>query len=175
MVGSASATASVPYNQNLSKRRNDSVIQFLKTYKIGDANLAPFFDDKTLQITLQSGQGEQIVIPQGESGSGSQVDCNKDIKSNTNTTTSNNLAQVFSTDAMACRRVKINSILVTPIASTDKPPEKIEEIITPVSATTINTIKPVQTVEIQQKLKEGIGKRIIRQLLTECDYFDVIK
>ena len=175
MVGSASATASVSYNQNLSKRRNDSVIQFLKTYKIGDANLAPFFDDKTLQITLQSGQGEQIVIPQGESGSGSQVDCNKDIKSNTNTTTSNNLAQVFSTDAMACRRVKINSILVTPIASTDKPPEKIEEIITPVSATTINTIKPVQTVEIQQKLKEGIGKRIIRQLLTECDYFDVIK
>jgi hypothetical protein len=175
MVGSASATASVKYNENLSKRRNDSVIQFLKTYKIGDANLAPFFDDKTLQITLQSGQGEQIVIPQGESGSGSQVDCNKDIKSNTNTTTSNNLAQVFSTDAMACRRVKINSILVTPIASTDKPPEKIEEIITPVSATTINTIKPVQTVEIQQKLKEGIGKRIIRQLLTECDYFDVIK
>ncbi len=175
MVGSASATASPTYNENLSKRRNDSVIQFLKTYKIGDANLAPFFEDKTLQITLQSGRGEDIVIPQGESGSGSQVDCSKDIKSNTNTTTSNNLAQVFSTDAMACRRVKINSILVTPTVTTTTTTQKVEIITPEVTDTTINTIKPVQTVEIQQKLKEGIGKRIIRQLLTECDYFDVIK
>jgi hypothetical protein len=175
MVGSASATASVKYNENLSKRRNDSVIQFLKTYKIGDANLSTFFEDKTLQITLQSGKGEQIVIPQGESGSGSQVDCSKDIKSNTNTETSNNLAQVFSTDAMACRRVKINSILVTPTVTTTTTTQKVEIITPDVSGTTINTVKPVQTVEIQQKLKEGIGKRIIRQLLTECDYFDVIK
>jgi outer membrane protein OmpA-like peptidoglycan-associated protein len=175
MVGSASATASVPYNTNLSKRRNDSVIQFLKTYKIGDANLAPFFEDKTFQITLQSGQGEQIVIPQGESGSGSQVDCSKNIKSNTNTTTSNKEAEVYSTDAMACRRVKISSILVTPTVTTTTTTQKVEIVTPEVSATTINTIKPVQTIEIQQKLKEGIGKRIIRQLLTECDYFDVIK
>jgi outer membrane protein OmpA-like peptidoglycan-associated protein len=176
MVGSASAIASVKYNENLSKRRNSSVIEFLKKYPVGGETLSQFFDNQTLQITLQSGRGEQIVIPQGESGSGVQVDCSKNIKSNTNTPTSNKEAEVYSTDAMACRRVKINSIVVTPIAPTDKPPEPIAEIITPeVTDTTINTIKPVQTVEIQQKLKEGIGKRIIRQLLTECDYFDVIK
>ena len=175
MVGSASATASVPYNESLSKRRNDSVIQFLNKYSIGDANLAPFFEDKTLQITLQSGKGEQISIPQGESGTGTQVDCSKNIKSSSNTNVSNKDAEVYSTDAMACRRVKINNILVTPTVTTTTTTIK-NEIITPdVSATTINTIKPVQTVEIQQKLKEGIGKRIIRQLLSECDYFEVIK
>ena len=175
MVGSASATASVPYNTNLSKRRNDSVIQFLRNYPVGGETLARFFDDKTLQITLQSGKGEQIVIPQGESGTGTQVDCSKDIKSNTNTTRTNDLAQVFSTGAMACRRVKINSIAIAPTVTTTTTTQKVEIITPDVNDTTINTIKPVQTVEIQQKLKEGIGKRILRQLLTECDYFDVIK
>jgi hypothetical protein len=177
MVGSASATASVPYNENLSKRRNDSVIQFLKEYSIGDVNLAPFFENQTLQITLQSGKGEQISIPQGESGTGTQVDCSKNVVSSSGTDVSNKKAETYSTDAMACRRVKINSIAIAPIAPTTivKPPEKVEIITPDVTNTTINTIKPVQTVTIEQKLKEGIGKRIIRQLLTECDYFDVIK
>ena len=173
MVGSASATASVNYNQNLSKRRNDSVIQFLKEYRIGDVNLAPFFDDKTLQITLQSGKGEQISIPQGESGTGTQVDCTVDIKDKNGQITS--FSQKYSTDAMACRRVKINSIAVAPTVTTTTTTQKTEIVTPEVTDTTINTIKPVQTVEIQQKLKEGIGKRIIRQLLSECDYFEVIK
>ena len=174
MVGSASATASVSYNTNLSKRRNSSVIEFLRNYPVGGETLAKFFDDKTLQITLQSGKGEQIVIPQGESGTGTQVDCNQDIKDKNGQVTK--FSQVYSTDAMACRRVKINNIIITPTPPPPKPPEPVAEIITPeVTDTTINTIKPVQTVEIQQKLKEGIGKRILRQLLTECDYFDVIK
>jgi hypothetical protein len=177
MVGSASATASVPYNTNLSKRRNDSVIQFLKEYKIGEANLAPFFENGTLQITLQSGEGEKISIPQSESGTGTQVECTKNVVSSSGTDVSNKKAETYSTDAMACRRVKINSIAIAPIAPTTivKPPEKAEIITPEVTNTTINTIKPVQTVTIEQKLKEGIGKRIIRQLLTECDYFDVIK
>jgi hypothetical protein len=177
MVGSASATASVSYNTNLSKRRNDSVIQFLKEYKIGEANLAPFFENGTLQITLQSGEGEKISIPQSESGTGTQVECTKNVVSSSGTDVSNKKAETYSTDAMACRRVKINSIAIAPIAPTTivKPPEKAEIITPEVTNTTINTIKPVQTVTIEQKLKEGIGKRIIRQLLTECDYFDVIK
>ena len=173
MVGSASATASVKYNENLSKRRNSSVIEFLRTYPVGGETLAKFFDDKTLQITLQSGQGEQIVIPQGESGTGTQVNCTEDIKDKNGQVTK--FSQVYSTDAMACRRVKINNIIITPTVTTTTTTQKVEITTPEVSATTINTIKPVQTIQIEQKLKEGIGKRILRQLLTECDYFDVIK
>ena len=175
MLGSASAPASVSYNVNLSKRRLDSVKKFLREYKIGDANLASFIDDKTFKVTLEEGKGEELVVPKGDLGTGFQVDCTTNIKDKNGNVT--DLSQVYSVNAMACRRVKISNIKVTPIASpttttttaTPPPPDlkpKTENI--PVT-------KPKPTVEIIKKLKEGIAKKIIRNLLTECDYFDLIK
>jgi hypothetical protein len=46
MIGSASAPGSVEYNVDLSKRRVDSVLKFFETYKIGDANLKKYIDNK---------------------------------------------------------------------------------------------------------------------------------
>ena len=176
MIGSASAPASVNYNVNLSKRRNDSVIKFLKSKTIGEANLSKFLDDGTLKIKLQEGKGETLVIPKGELGTGFEVNCTTDIKDKNGNVT--DLSQVYSVNAMACRRVKINNIKVTPIVSPTTttttaapPPPAVEQPKTE----NIPVTKPKPTVEIVKKLKEGIAKKILRNLLTECDYFELIK
>ena len=176
MLGSASAPASVSYNVNLSKRRLDSVKKFLREYKIGDANLASFIDDKTFKVTLEEGKGEELVVPKGDLGTGFQVNCTTNIKDKNGNVT--DLSQVYSVNAMACRRVKISNIKVTPIASpttttttATPPPPVVEQPKTE----NIPVTKPKPTVEIIKKLKEGIAKKIIRNLLTECDYFDLIK
>jgi hypothetical protein len=84
---------------------------------------------------------------------------------------------------MACRRVIIQKVVVT------TPPEKVEEkpnpIPNPEDDSTPNpqniltgqtqSIKPEPKITIEQKIKEGISKKILRNLFTECDYFQVIK
>jgi hypothetical protein len=174
LEGSASAPAKVNYNKSLSDRRISSVTKFLKEYKgKGDVNLAKFID-KTLTITNFGGTGEKTVIPYCESGTyGSDVNCTQDIKNKNNTVTSQ--SQIYSISAMACRRVKM-IIRVDPVVlEKPKEPEQTTSPKTTITGETINTPKPQPTITIQQKLKEGISKKILRQLLSECDYFEVIK
>ena len=169
MVGSASAPASASYNTLLSVRRNDSVVKFLTEYKIGDACLGPFITDKTLIINPPKGVGETTSVPSTSLGIGQQVNCTENIKDKNGKVTSD--SQIFSVSAMACRRVKINNIKVTPSPTPVPVPEpppvpSVPEKVIPV--------KPQPTVDIQKSIKEGISKQIIRQLLSECDYFEVI-
>ena len=172
MVGAASATASNAYNKSLSERRLSSVRNFLKEFKIGDANLVKFIENKDLEITLEQGNGETEVIPKGDLGSGFPINCTNDITGGTGTVTSN--SQIFAVNAMACRRVKINNITVIPTVKKDEKPaaDVAQKTIT---TELISPKKPEPTVTVDKKLKEGIGKLVLRKLLTECDYFDVIQ
>ena len=179
MVGSASAPASVDYNVDLSKRRVDSVKKFFETYTNGNINLKTFMDTKQFIINQPSTVGEGIVIPQTENGDyGYEVICTDNITGGTGYIT--DASQIYSVNAMACRRVRITTISTeidvpepqkpnTPdIPSGDK--NKEQEVI---------KIKPIPriqpTVDVVKKLKEGIGKKILRSLLSECDYFEMIK
>lgn len=74
---------------------------------------------------------------------------------------------------MSCRRVILKDIKVT-ATPVDKPVEPIIEdvIIPPVVAP---KPKPKPTYRTEKTLKEGISKLIVRKLLSECDYFDVVK
>ena len=190
LIGSASAPASKAYNVNLSKRRNDSVMKYLKARgkEIG-CDLEPYINDKKL-ILADSGYGEEInVTPKStENGSGRQVNCTNNIFDGSSNPTaviktvgSNKVtknSQVYSVDAMSCRRVKIKTTVTIPPGGDDggnnttdtttEPPKTIE-------FERIQTKKPTPTTRIEKKLKEGIGKKILRQLLSECDYFEVIK
>ncbi len=189
MEGSASATATVPYNKALSERRLDIVTKFLKSKNIGDKKLDEFFTKGTIKIELSKGSGEQTVIPKTsvetgangttgttvDSGNGTDVNCTVDIKDKNGKVTA--ISQVFATNAMACRRVKVKSITVTPAPVTTTTTLKPDVVVTNTNGNTetLPIKRPEPQKSIEQKIKEGISKKILRNLLSECDYFDVIK
>jgi hypothetical protein len=188
MVGSASATASPQYNEALSKRRIDSIKNYFRNNRFGE-----YLDDQTFKIISEQGAGESITIPQyssevttgttteqsRDSGTQGSVNCTEDIKDKNNKVTTN--SQTYSVSAMACRRVRISNINVVPSPPPPPPPKPdptpVKTTETRTSATTITQYppQPQPTVDIVKKLKDGIGKKILRQLFSECDYFEVIK
>ena len=196
LEGSASAVASVGYNKKLSARRVDTIKRFLESKQIGDKKLDEFFKNKKIEITNVTTNGEQIVIPKQSvetggngttattenSGTGADVDCTVDQVPNkpgvANDKKNRAIAQIYSTSAMACRRVRVKSITVVPIpqpAPEPVPPNQPDMTGTDGTSNTIPVKKPEPERTIQQKIKEGISKKILRNLLTECDYFEVIK
>jgi hypothetical protein len=164
LIASASAPASVDYNYSLSQRRANSVKAYLDS-------LFPDFTS-SIVITLTP-KGEEIQIPtiktKGQNIQNVNITCSGETPTHLND-------RLYSLSAMACRRVSIKSIdfeKAQPRTETKKgsitrdTPETRTDLI-PLPA------KPA-TVTIEEKFKEGIGKRILRSLLTECDYFELIK
>ena len=168
----ASAPASKTYNVALSKRRANSVIDYLKTTKLGKF----ITEDKTLTFTSIETLGEDdTAIPKTSKGSfGAAVTCTNDIKDKNGKSTHD--SQWYSVAAMACRRVVITDITVTATPS-DKPVEPVEKpvIVNVPTESTTPKPKPKPTYRTEKTIKEGISKLILRRLLSECDYFDVIK
>jgi hypothetical protein len=166
----ASAPATGPYNKTLSKRRANSVIDYLKTTKLGE-----FITDKTLSFGSIDTLGEDdTAIPKSsKNGFGAAVTCTQDIKDKNGKSTHN--SQWYSVAAMACRRVVITDITVTTV---DKPvvPEELPPIVSvPAPERKLEKPKPEPTYRTEKTIKEGISKLILRKLLSECDYFDVVK
>ena len=205
MVGSASPTASESYNKKLSDRRNDSVLKWFakQTLKDGTA-ISTYISSGNFKIEPK-GYGENISIPQTRADAAATeftgdttvttasggdfltaaVDCTKDIK---NLDVAGNpvqpVSQVFSIPAMACRRVYISKIIATkveqptpptivtnPQGSTDANVDNVQNIQTQPT----QSVKPEPQLTVEQKIKDGISKKILRNLFTECDYFQVIK
>lgn len=115
------------------------------------------------------------------------VNCNKDVLNlDLQNPVVTSTAQVYSIPAMSCRRVYITKISAkvkeTPVAqdsttSSSAPTVVTEEKSNPqvVPNTQTNSIKPEPKLTVEQKIKEGISKKILRNLFSECDYFEVIK
>ena len=165
----ASAPANKTYNKKLSERRANSVKEYFKTTKLDK------FVDKTLTFSKPETVGEdETAIPRTSKGSGASVNCTKDIVDK-NGSDKNKDAQKYSVDAMACRRV----VMEVKVTAIDKPVvpnvEKPEVVVnTPVEKKP-EPKKPEPIITIEKKLKDGISKQILRNLFSECDYFDVIK
>ena len=172
LTAGASAPASKTYNKELSIRRGNSVIEYLKTTKLGKF----ITEDKTLTFSDINAIGEDgVVNPTNSIGYiGASVTCTDDIKDKNGKSTSN--SQWYSVAAMACRRVILSKIEVTPIPS-DKPivPEEKSTINDTPTTSTEPKPKPKLESRTEATLKQGISKLILRKLLSECDYFDVIK
>ena len=186
MEGSASAVASVDYNKKLSDRRIDSIKTFFKSYSAGTESLGSFMKEGEVRFIIKSagGTGEKTVIPlagyvEVASGTtsatttvttpGFEVNCEKKQKDKSGNETAN--AQIYSVSAMACRRVRVATISVS------IPPKTVDPLTLMDLAQNDPTAvpKPAPTVDIIKKIKEGISKKILRGLLSECDYFEVIK
>ena len=210
LLGSASALNNAAYNVNLSKRRIDSVMQWMfKQVTPNGTTLKKYYTDGKLKIKMTpTGETGKLIEPLYAA-----INCNKDYKNESN-------EGVVSVNAMACRRVKIVDIIVTnnntvaqttPV-TTETPPTNVDgttsaiDPIPPSNTSGVST-QPVNTVEptpgfvdqtqtgntetnitpqntsstktpagkVAPKRRTDLTKRLARKLLTECNYFEMIK
>ena len=185
LEGAASAKATPEYNRKLSERRVDSVIKYLKNYSEGNVSFTKYLEDGSLKITSAGGTGENTTIPVGEGNiSQEPINCTEETKDKNNKTNEGSL--IYSVSAMACRRVRITNINYTfttreETTFVNQVTGQTTSIINPPSDETSGQgitpqfPKPQPTITIERKLKEGISKKILRNLLTECNYFEVLK
>ena len=202
LTGSASAPNTEEYNINLSERRISSVIQWFDSQPTKDGKtLGQYRENGRFGYTFGEGDststatgslGENVPnlsIPKQQQGTtaiiSEPINCEVDIKEkvdNTKVTTST--AQIYSIPAMACRRVvmpRITAEIPEPLEE-KKSNQNIEttnpggdkDVQTPTTGTTRN-IKPEAEINIEARLKDGISKKILRNLFSECDYFEIIK
>ena len=191
LVGSASAPESPEYNVDLSTRRIDSVIQWFDKQPVGNGKTFGEYrtgdTPKIKFITDGNALGETASIPKGrESGNFPEIPCTIDIKEkNGSSYEVTSYAQIYSIPAMACRRVvmkRITPIIPPPDKKEDEGnSSKKEETIIEYQQVDVKytgytrTIKPQAEVNIEQKIKDGISKKVLRHLFSECDYFELIK
>ena len=194
LVGSASAPATVGYNKKLSQRRVDSVQKWFKNQKLGDKLISELPADKFNIKILTSGETEVVTVGESVGGNGKPINCTTNITLTPSAdpnggdiagVSSNSAAQWWSVPAMACRRVALSDIKVK-VPVVPKPPDGNTggggaSGTNGTSGTNLDTnkgtttIKPSPNLRIEQKIKEGISKKILRFLFSECDYFEVIK
>ena len=169
LVGSASAVASNQYNVNLSARRINSVVNYLS----GDSFLSQYIQNGQLKIVNGGAMGEDYTATT-MANSGFPVDSIDCTKLSNNATL---FEKRYSVNAMACRRVAISDITY----STPDPKQTTstsKQNVSPGKEGTPEywTSKPQpDTITTQQRIKDGISKEVLRKLLSECDYFELLK
>lgn len=167
LESSASNPQTVPYNELLSQRRMTSAIKYIES--IG--NLKKYRENKRLTFTqITEGELAKDVKPVGLNGRtfGTYQCSGQDSLSKR--------AQVYSVNAMACRRTAITNIEfkqqppVTDVGGPEEIPFYDEQIIEQ------RRPKPPVTQVVEETVfRDNITKRVLRSLLSECDYFEVIK
>ena len=170
LLGTASST-NTSGNQNLSERRNDSVLKFIENFKVNDKTLKSFIDSEKLKITKKAeGSSGTIKDPKY-----SEIECNKAFKSPYE-------EGIYSVQAMACRRTKIGNVTfkAAPPVQSETPPAQTESTTPNPTAAEDTAPKPTPQNEVINNFKQtpqykDLAKKIIRRLLTECNYFQMIK
>jgi hypothetical protein len=165
--GSASAAAKEEYNKKLSERRIDSVITYMTS---SYPQIKQFVDAQRL-IFKRAPLGEIAEVQKFDSDvkpiAGVKVNCgDNDFDSLTPT------EKIYSTNAMACRRTFISLIQ----SDLNIPPSQAPQAKTNVALGNVVTKTVTQNV-LEQKtvIRDNISKRVLRSLLSECDYFEAIK
>jgi hypothetical protein len=187
LIGGASSVNDSNYNVDLSKRRIDAVMQWmfkLKTPK--GTTFEQYYKDKKFNIEM---------TPSGEVGAPLEekykyINCSKDFLNISN-------EGVTSINAMACRRTKLifkKSSYTPPKDSntnntTQQPQQQQTElpssVINPTGGedeTPTNLNKPKEELKSTPatkyqdvKVRQDLTKRLARKLLTECNYFEIIR
>jgi hypothetical protein len=173
LMASASAPASESYNLSLSQRRLASAKNYiinskLKTWVdqgrliIKEKAVGEISRSEPLQKNPQTGS---YSVPQTFNCSSS----NPDAQGGDVTVQSK---EVFTIGAMACRRTYIDSITSTLQEPVTPPPPTNREILV---GNVVTSSKRVPVIEEKFTDRNNITKYVLRQLLTECDYFEAIK
>ena len=178
---SCSAPATVKYNEELSNRRNESLKKFFDEYK----PLEEFIKTQRLIISVPKvGLGErtttQPLMSKTKNGPFTRESLNPSLgpynctDSNPKTGGGDTVGpkDVYTVPAMACRRSYIKSVtnnLSQPISTPT--PNYTQVLVGNVVTTTVKSEEVTQ----QRIKRDNITKRVLRNLLSECDYFETIK
>jgi hypothetical protein len=168
--GTASAPATRAYNVKLSDRRIASAVDYIK-------NSSLLTNENRARLTVQpeKGLGETsnstpmvYNYQQKKLVNGQTVDCRvgdpkDDIAAN---------KEIYTTAAMACRRAYISSISTTTQAPPPQPPPQKTTVVT---GNVVTKTEVVPVIEQKYVQKDKITKKIVRALISECDYFETIK
>ena len=177
---SCSAPQTVEYNKSLASRRINSVIRFFNE----NPATKKYIEEKRLLVVSGTGFGEvatstplkskktQEPYSVDEMAPAQSVNCTDTNQNAVGGDTQVGAKDIYTTPAMSCRRAfisKINNNLKAP-----------EPVLTP-KYTTVVTGNVVTKTETQTQIenvavvRDNITKRVLRSLLSECDYFEVIK
>ena len=179
--GGASAPQTENYNDELGKRRGQALENYYK-----ETDLNKYITDKKLMFDIKS-VGEIGTTDAGGAPQAGVTDVKPLQTEQINCTSGKGFVgdkDIYTKNAMACRRAKIKDIIVTPKTSDPQqnitttqtispavPPGQSPQVIQ--GSTQTNVQGPVETItEVQ---RDNITKRVLRKFLTECDYFEVIK
>ena len=177
---SCSAPASQTYNIELSKRRIASTIKFFAE----DLNTMEYVKQQKLILKPGKTYGEDKVASWplkskvtkppysiNQLVSWSDVNCSDKDKSVVGGDTQVGSKDVYTTNAMACRRSYISKI-DTNFAPPSEPIPKKTTVVVGNVVTKTETVPVLETTVVQ---RDNISKRVLRALLSECDYFETIK
>ena len=168
LEGSASSAGKETYNLTLSERRIDSVIKYFQS----EPSLSKFINTgriKFKQVPLGENANGKRWLPKEKRFDDRQYTCS----GNTDSKSANNNSQIYSVDAMGCRRVSISSI----VATTGVPNQQPAQPSQPAGGPGNEPLRPIAGQNIETKIRkpDNITKRVLRTLLSECDYFETIK
>jgi hypothetical protein len=176
--GSASASASVQYNANLSQRRIESVKKYFEEFQIGSGDniisVKEYIENGKLNINTEpAGELATNVTPIGNNGSSVTVaKCNENPIIGGKSITGPK--SIYLTQSMACRSVRIKSISFTPADPVEvvTPPAQQKKEVAELPGPK-QSIKPLPATEA--KRIPGLSKKVLRMLLSECNYFQAIQ
>lgn len=168
LEGTTSDPADDAYNQSLSERRIQSVEDYLyATMPDGKSLKDEQFKNKISINKVPKGE-KATVYPKAEGDVPSEINCDKELTGSD---------KKYSVSAMGCRAVKITALKFNPNGGQNTTPTPVTEPAKPEAVTTTvnRTIKRQITTKKREKDYRGFTKRVIRYLLNECDYFQMIQ
>jgi hypothetical protein len=173
LLGSASSTNNPASNSSLSKRRIESVKKYILAKTFNGKKLEDYYK-KTLTIKEE---------PKGDTSTNlkdeklKEIDCSLKFERPDEEGT-------YSIQAMACRRVKISDVQVSQVEKPkEEQPEKPEGEIPNILAADVDNTETntpqsnnfSETTIKDTPLYAGMTKKLIRNLLSECNYFQMLQ
>jgi len=165
LAGTTSSSTNRSYNRRINESRIESIKTYINGFKPGgqQQTLSQIAGSKINFVTVPEQSNAAI---KSNTGYGASYICGEKDTKQTDATIVNTI------NAMACRRIVISSINIqqkTPVAQ--NPANSQQEIVTSQNGTT----NIVQNTNSNRSLPKNITKKVLRLLLSECDYFESIK
>jgi hypothetical protein len=166
LAGTTSSSTNRSYNRRINESRIESIKTYINAFKPGgqQQTLGQIAKSRVTFVTVSE---ESTAAVKSNSGYGASYMCGEKDTKKTDAT------DVNTVNAMACRRIVISSINVqqkVPVAQ--NPANSKQEVVTSQNGTT----NVVQNTNANRSLPtKNLSKKVLRLLLSECDYFESIK